>query len=107
LVQGSPHARRTADHGVLLRHLAAALSFRDNPRPRNDGLDQTGGDLFRSSAGGAGVEEREILAAFILVVYLRYMGLTIPTYESARVFKGVASKANVSLNAIGFGSVFA
>ncbi len=46
-------------------------------------------------------------AVLIVYTYVKYMGFTIPTYESARVLKAVAIHANVPLNSIAFSCVFA
>ena len=43
----------------------------------------------------------------ILYVYVKYMGWTLPTYESARVLKAVAIHVNVPLNSVAFSCVFA
>lgn len=45
-------------------------------------------------------------ALLILWVYIKWMGWTLPTYESARILKSVAIRANVPLNAVAFSCVF-
>ena len=47
-----------------------------------------------------------ILLLFILFTYLRLMGASIPTYASARAFKGIAEKTGIPLNAVPFAAVF-
>ena len=47
-----------------------------------------------------------VLGAFIIFVYIKYVGLTIPTYKTAREFKGIAQFAGVPLNTIAFAAVF-
>lgn len=48
-----------------------------------------------------------LLSIFILLVYVKFMGFAIPTYKSAREFKGITEKAGIPLNAVPFSSVFA
>jgi len=47
-----------------------------------------------------------ILAAFILLTYVRYLGFTMPTYKTARQFKGMAEMGGLPLNPIAFDAVF-
>src|SRR6202140_1433037 len=49
---------------------------------------------------------RVIIAALIIFTYLRRMGFAIPTYTTARAFKGLAQKDRVPLNTVPFASVF-
>jgi O-antigen ligase len=43
----------------------------------------------------------------ILFLYTRYMGMTLPTYEAARNFKGLVSRsAGIALNPVAFSAVF-
>jgi O-antigen ligase len=48
-----------------------------------------------------------ILTLMTIVAYLKYMGPVVPTYISARAFKGIALKNGIPLNAIPFASVLA
>jgi O-antigen ligase len=49
-----------------------------------------------------------VLAGVLIVfTYVRLMGVVMPTYESARGFKGIAQQANVPLNAVPFAAIFA
>jgi O-antigen ligase len=45
-------------------------------------------------------------AALSIFTYLHLMGLTLPTYESLRVFKGAAAREGIPLNPIVFASLF-
>jgi len=47
-----------------------------------------------------------LLGGFIIFVYIKYLGLTMPTYKTAREFKGIAQFAGVPLNTIAFAAVF-
>jgi O-antigen ligase len=47
-----------------------------------------------------------LLIAFILIIYVQHMGLVLPTYKTAREFKGVAAFAGVPLNSVAFAAVF-
>jgi len=47
-----------------------------------------------------------LCAFFILVSYVQYKGVVLPTYKSAREFKGMAVKHAIPLNAVAFTSVF-
>lgn len=45
---------------------------------------------------------------YIIVIYLQYVGFTIPTYAAMRVFKGrIFESANIPLNPIAFSGLFA
>ncbi|MGA8027356.1 MAG: O-antigen ligase family protein [Bryobacteraceae bacterium] len=46
-----------------------------------------------------------ILIAFILYTYVRNVGFAIPTYKTAREFKGIEERAGVPLNSIAFAAV--
>jgi O-antigen ligase len=48
-----------------------------------------------------------ILALLTIFAYLKFMGPVMPTYKSARAFKGIAVKQGIPLNAIPFASVLA
>jgi len=48
-----------------------------------------------------------VLAVLLAVLYLKYMGMVVPTYTSSRIYKGIAQKKGISLNAIAFGSLLA
>lgn len=61
-----------------------------------------------AEAFGRGLIVASILPGILIVyVYLKYMGFTLPTYESSRVLKAVAMLAGVPLNAVAFSCVFA
>ena len=45
-------------------------------------------------------------AGLIIYTYARLVGFAMPTYESVRVFKGVAIRADIPLNSVAFASVF-
>jgi len=48
-----------------------------------------------------------ILIAFILFIYVRYAGFTLPTFKAAREFKGLAQQVGgVPLNPVAFDAVF-
>jgi O-antigen ligase len=47
-----------------------------------------------------------LLTALVLFTYVQFMGLTVPTYTSARIFKGIAQEADLSMNAVPFAAVF-
>lgn len=47
-----------------------------------------------------------LVGAFILITYLRSLGFVMPTYKLTRIFKGVAERADIPLNAVPFTSVF-
>jgi O-antigen ligase len=47
-----------------------------------------------------------IIAALIIFTYLRRMGFVIPTYTTARAFKGLAQKDRVPLNTVPFAAIF-
>ncbi len=48
-----------------------------------------------------------LIGAFIVYSYIHYIGWVIPTYQSARQFKGMAEWVGIPLNTIPFASVFA
>jgi len=47
-----------------------------------------------------------IMGLFILFTYVRYVGFVLPSFKSAREFKGMALMLAVPLNSIAFASVF-
>lgn len=47
-----------------------------------------------------------VMGLFLLANYVTSIGLTVPTYEALRVYKGQAAKAGVEINAIAFSSLF-
>ena len=47
-----------------------------------------------------------MLGIFILCIYVKYLGFTIPSYKVAREFKGIAQIGGVPLNSIAFAAVF-
>jgi O-antigen ligase len=47
-----------------------------------------------------------LLSAFILFIYVRHMGFTMPTYKTAREFKAIAQESGAPLNTIAFEAVF-
>ncbi len=47
-----------------------------------------------------------VISVYMAFCYVFYAGWVIPTYESARAFKGFAERVNIPLNAITFSSVF-
>ncbi|HTA43052.1 MAG TPA: O-antigen ligase family protein [Bryobacteraceae bacterium] len=64
-------------------------------------------DKTTAEAFGRSLILTSILTALLTVyVYLKYMGWTLPTYESSRVLKSVAIQAGIPLNAVAFACVF-
>jgi O-antigen ligase len=47
-----------------------------------------------------------ILGLFILYTYLRDAGFSLPSYKTAREFKGIVERSGLSLNSIAFAAVF-
>jgi O-antigen ligase len=47
-----------------------------------------------------------IIGALIVIMYLKYMGLVLPTYEAARTYKGMIFDKGYALNPIAFECVF-
>jgi O-antigen ligase len=65
-------------------------------------------DSATAEAFGRSLIAGAVLAGLLTVyIYVRFMGLTLPTYASARVLKSIALHAAVPLNAVAFSCVFA
>jgi O-antigen ligase len=65
-------------------------------------------DVRTAKAFGYGMLISSLLPTFLIVaVYIRHMGLTIPTYQQLRILKGLLAKhEGIALNPIAFTSLF-